>query len=543
MPGQDAKVSIELATVLLVAGTGGFTHAAPVLELGRILAQRGHRIEFATHKGQERWVAPEYYRFVSQVHTMGDPMTAEQEAAHYLDMQQSDPRRDYWGYFRPKHTIDAFWTSDFAFLQDIVAASRPDVIVADFFVIAARDIQRMTGTPVAMVWPQMPYGFAKVPYIPGVPGFQIDALSSEHASLATRVRAELRPLRALPAIIHYLRFVRRMRRAAGVNYSLPNVQRTPDHLALVNSFWGLETPKDLPPLIAAVGPILVDEYTALDDQLKDFLRGERRVVYLSFGTHIQLQPDHLARFLDAFTVLIREKLIDGVIWVANAAQRKLFPLEQTVHGSFGETTVGHILENNDPAWYFTPFAPQRAILDHPGTVLFVTHAGGGSVNEGLFHGTPMLCLGFFFDQPLNALRIQEAGAGMAMDKESFSASEIVDKCRKLLMDEDGLVQQNVQRMAHIARVSSRKKYYAADLIEEVMYDRMFSSSPPPTVETCGNGGLQRQTGKLRPPHLQTADARMSAWRAQNWDLTCLGCAAFAGALGLGYHAYIWLRRR
>ncbi|KAH8908529.1 UDP-glucosyl transferase family protein [Coniochaeta sp. PMI_546] len=544
MPSQDGKISIDPGCVLLVAGTGGFTHAAPVLELGRILAGRGHRIEFATHKGQEKWVAPDYYSFVSRIHTMGEAMTPEQEATHYQDMQQSDPRRDYWGYFRPKLTVDAFWTSDFAYLKDIVAASRPDMIVADFFVDAVRDIQRLTGIPVAMVWPQMPYGLAKVPYIPGVPGFQIDALSSEHASLATRIRAELRPLRALPAMIHYLRFVHGMRRAAGVAHSLPHAQRTPDHLALVNSFWGLETPKDLPPLIAAVGPILADEYPDLDGQLEDFLRGKLRVVYVSFGTHIQLPPEHIARFLDALSVLIRKKMVDGVIWVANAPQRKLFSPGQRVQGSFAEeVTVGHILGNNDPAWHFTPFAPQRAILDHPHTVLFVTHGGGGSVNEALFHGTPMLCLGFFFDQPLNGLRIQEAGVGLAMDKAGFSTAEIVDKCRAILLDEDGLVHRNVRRMAHIARVSSRKKYYAADLIEEIMYDRKFGSGPAASEEGGSSGTLTCPATRPRPLHLQTADARMSVWRARNWDLTCFGCVAFAGVLGLGYHAYVWFVRR
>jgi UDP:flavonoid glycosyltransferase YjiC (YdhE family) len=512
--------------------------------LGRILAKSGHRIELATHKGQEKWVQPEYYRFVSRVHTMGEAMTPEQEEAHYLDIQQTDPRRDYWGYFRPKHRVDAFWTSDFAFLNDIVATVKPDVIVADFFVNAARDIQYQTGIPVAMVWPQMPYGHGKVPYIPGVPGLQIDALSSEHASLTTRLRAELRPLRALPAIVNYLRFVRGMRRAAGVSYSLPSLSRTPDHLALVNSFWGLETPKDLPPLIAAVGPILADEYPPLDGQLEDFLGRKRRVVYMSFGTHILLQEDHVARFLDAFTVLIREKVIDGVIWVANATQLRLFPLDRAVYGSTGETTLHHVLENNDRAWYFTPFAPQRAVLDHPHTVLFVTHGGGSSVNEALFHGTPMLCLGFFFDQPLNGLRIEEAGVGLAMDKADFSTSEIANKCRTLLSDDDRLVGQNVQRMAHIARASARKKYHAADLIEEIMYDRMYGSSSSEVTQRGDNGAIRRRTrGPTRPPHLQTADARMSVWRAQNWDLTCLGCAAFAGALGLGYHAYLWLRRR
>ena len=109
---------------------------APVLELGRILAQRGHRIEFATHRGQEKWVSREYYRFISAVHTMGECMTAAEEAAHYVDMQASDPRRDYWGYFRPKLTVDAFWRSDFAFLKDIVATVKPDMLVADFFVDA-----------------------------------------------------------------------------------------------------------------------------------------------------------------------------------------------------------------------------------------------------------------------------------------------------------------------------------------------------------------------------------------------------------------------
>lgn len=507
-----------------------------------MLSQRGHKIEFATHRGQEKWVEPEYYRFVSRVHTMGEPMTAEQEETHYLALQNSDPRRDYRGFFRPKHTVDAFWTSDFACLKRVVAVCKPDVIVADFFVNAARDIQYQTGIPLAMVWPQMPYGHAKVPYIPGVPGFQIDALSSEHASLTARLRAELRPVRALPAIISYLRFVRSMRRAAGVTYSLPNLSRTPDHLALVNSFWGLETPKDLPPMIAAVGPILADEYPALDGQLEEFLGGERRVVYVSLGTHILLDQEHTTRFLDAFSVLLRENIIDGVIWVAKAAQRRLFPLNHAIHGSAGETTVQHALENTDRAWHFTPFAPQRAVLDHPHTVLFVTHGGGSSVNEALFHRTPMLSLGFFFDQPLNGLRIQEAGVGLAMDKAAFSAPEIVEKCRALLLDGDGLVRQNVCRMAHIARVSARKKDYAADLVEEMMYDRMFSSAPPEAVQGTGSGALKR-TKARRPLHLQTADARMSAWRSQNWDLTCLGCATFVGVLGVGYHTYLWLRRR
>jgi hypothetical protein len=39
----------------------------PVLEIGRVLAERGHIIEFATLDGQENWIKPDEYGFISGV--------------------------------------------------------------------------------------------------------------------------------------------------------------------------------------------------------------------------------------------------------------------------------------------------------------------------------------------------------------------------------------------------------------------------------------------------------------------------------------------
>ncbi|KAH6888172.1 UDP-glucosyl transferase family protein [Thelonectria olida] len=507
-------------TILLVVGTGGFTHAAPVLELGRILAKRGHIIQFATHQGQQKWVEGNpAYSFISQVYTMGDPMSAQKEEAHYLHIQQTDPRVSYMEYFRPKFTVDAFWTSDYACLQRIVQESLPDMILADFFVDAARDIGLQYCIPVAMVWPQMPYGMVGASYIPGLPGFQVDALTSETASIWTRIRAALRPIRAARATLSYLRFVRDMRRGSGVHYALKKLGK-PDYLVLVNSFWGLETPKDLPPLVAAVGPILSDEYPDLDDLTMSFFAVHTRVVYVSFGTHVQVPPDYLERILGALVRHLDEGTIDGIIWAANKAQLGLFPRSQILGES--KVIVDDILSDRDPHWLFTPFAPQRAILDRPQTVLFVTHGGGSSVNEATFHGTPMLSLGFFFDQPLNGLRIQEAGVGLFLDKAAFTQIEVYEKTRALLKDENGMTAKNVQRMRHIAQISSRKKEFAADLIQEMLYDHKYNLA----VQT--GSGRRRQ----RPMHLETADARMSAWRAQNWDLTCMGLLVIGGVVAM-----------
>ena len=458
---------------------------------------------------------------------MGEPMSPEEEASLYLDMQRNDPRKDYKGYFRPKLAVDAFWTEDLVHLRGIVAECRPDMMIADFFVDAVRDISRETGIPFAMVWPQMPYGMVGASYIPGIPGLQIDALSSEHASFWTRLRAEVRPLRALPAIIPYLRSISSMRRAAGVTYSLPILGK-PDYLVLVNSFWGVETPKDLPPLLTAVGPILPDEYPVLDEALNRFYKSHQRVIYISFGTHVQLELSHIDGFLGAFSRLLASGLVDGIIW---AVSHRAWPI-------FAQNpSLASILDSQDPSWYFTLFAPQRAVLDRPETCLFVTHGGSNSINEALFHGTRMLVLGLFFDQPLNGLRIQEAGVGLTLDKASFTENDTFNKAYRLLTDESGTIAKDVERMRRIARISSRKKHYAADLIEEMLCDGKFSSS-----ETRGSDDRLVRT-RRRPMHLQTPDARMSVWRARNWDITSMSMVALAGFVWLAYQARSHLASR
>jgi hypothetical protein len=79
------------------------------------------------------------------------------------------------------------------------------------------------------------------------------------------------------------------------------------------------------------------------------------------------------------------------------------------------------------------------------------------------------------------------------------------------------------------KIASRRKEYAADLVEEMTYDHE----------------LRFKDGKeLRPMHLQTADSRMSASKAKNWDMyaVCtLGLTAVMGSIGLGGN-YLWRYR-
>lgn len=237
---------------------------APILELGQILATRGHVVDFATVNGQEKWTNG---FDISTTHMMGPGPTEEQLDAHYNRSRLWDPSKGLGDVMASKYLFDSLWTQTYHRLKEIMAdpATRPDIMVADFFVEAVKDMHFEFQLPIAIVWPQIPYIMVPCSYIPGQPGFQLDGtLTSENASLWSRISNELVVVRALPQILGLLKFTKVMRKRAGLNYMLLTPSKL-DYLILVNSFFGLEVPKDLPPLVAAVGPILADQYPPLDE--------------------------------------------------------------------------------------------------------------------------------------------------------------------------------------------------------------------------------------------------------------------------------------
>ena len=60
------------------------------------------------------------------------------------------------------------------------------------------------------------------------------------------------------------------------------------------------------------------------------------------------------------------------------------------------------------------FVPHRAVFPHASLV--VTHAGWQTVNAALADGVPLVCIPDGRDQPDNAARVVEAGAGLRVKK-------------------------------------------------------------------------------------------------------------------------------
>lgn len=185
----------ETATKHILASvtTGGFTHAgglfvtlspiirradclllAPVLEICKVLADRGYTLDFATNLGQEAWV--EDYPFIRHVHISGPAPTNEETEAHYRRMLDRVPTAGLSSIMQSKYLWDSYWTDTYTLLKRIMLNSqiRPDFVIADFFADAAmKDMMIEFGVPIAIVWPQIPYLMAPVSYIPGQPGSKL----------------------------------------------------------------------------------------------------------------------------------------------------------------------------------------------------------------------------------------------------------------------------------------------------------------------------------------------------------------------------------
>lgn len=53
--------------------------------------------------------------------------------------------------------------------------------------------------------------------------------------------------------------------------------------------------------------------------------------------------------------------------------------------------------------------PQQDLLGHKDIRLFITHCGGGSFEESIYHGVALLGIPFLGDQPQNAKKAKDHG--------------------------------------------------------------------------------------------------------------------------------------
>lgn len=140
-------------------------------------------------------------------------------------------------------------------------------------------------------------------------------------------------------------------------------------------------------------------------------RGRRRI-YVAMGTVaaqvMKLDASFFRPFVDAFG---GDDRYDLVMAVGNTTP---------VDGFAG-------VPDNVIVRQFVPQIPLLADVD-----VFVTHAGSNSMHEALYAGVPLVCIPCFADQPLNARRVAELGAGEVIAFGEVSRESITSAVERVL---------------------------------------------------------------------------------------------------------------
>jgi UDP:flavonoid glycosyltransferase YjiC (YdhE family) len=145
--------------------------------------------------------------------------------------------------------------------------------------------------------------------------------------------------------------------------------------------------------------------------LPDWWRGdERPLIYLTFGSVAPTMgffPDLYRQAIEALSALPARVLV--------TVGRERDPAE------LGPTA---------PNVHVARWIPQADVMPHAAAM--VCHGGSGTVNAGLAAGVPMVVVPLFADQPHNARRVAEIGAGIALEPDDLV--RLPDAVRSLLAD-------------------------------------------------------------------------------------------------------------
>ncbi|XP_055329047.1 uncharacterized protein LOC129581816 [Paramacrobiotus metropolitanus] len=192
-----------------------------------------------------------------------------------------------------------------------------------------------------------------------------------------------------------------------------------------------------------VGPFMPEEkddqnpsHAELGQKVTRWLdrQADNSVVYVSFGSVVIPNESRIVEVAKALQALKKP-----FIFSIRQHQQSILP---------GDIRVGidtHV-DNPEAPGLFLHWAPQKLILAHRATAVFISHCGWNSTIESLFHGKPVVGWPIFGDQLENALWVEELGVGESLvrrehaandeEKKNINSEKIVAAVRRVGYDSD-----------------------------------------------------------------------------------------------------------
>ncbi|RXG53455.1 UDP-glucuronosyltransferase 2B14 [Armadillidium vulgare] len=180
-------------------------------------------------------------------------------------------------------------------------------------------------------------------------------------------------------------------------------------LVLANTHYSLDIPLPLLPSQVEVGGMHCHPAKKLPKDLQSFIdgSGSEGVIYFSLGSIIQgttIPEKYRNIFVETFG-----KLKQRVIW--------------KFEDEFENLPQNIIVKN---------WLPQQDILGHPKVKLFINQGGLLSMQESIYHGTPLLTLPLFGEQVKNAEGMKQKGFGDFLIWEDLTVEVVITKINEII---------------------------------------------------------------------------------------------------------------
>lgn len=174
-------------------------------------------------------------------------------------------------------------------------------------------------------------------------------------------------------------------------------------LTLMNTHFSIDTPMPLLPSQVEVGAMHCRPAKPLPQDLESWLAeaAPAGVIYFSLGSVARsktIPPEYRQAFLEAFRRM---------------PQRVLWKYEGELEGASDNIRTS--------SWI-----PQQDVLAHDNVKVFISHGGLLSLQESIFHATPLFVLPIFGDQTRNGMFVENSGLGRTLVWEELTADRIVD---------------------------------------------------------------------------------------------------------------------
>ncbi|XP_069190590.1 UDP-glycosyltransferase UGT5 [Procambarus clarkii] len=193
-------------------------------------------------------------------------------------------------------------------------------------------------------------------------------------------------------------------------------------LALMNTHFSIGIPLPLLPSQVEVGGMHCRPASPLPQELESWITeaGSSGVIYFSLGS-IARSASLPIKYRDLFIQAFR-RLPQRVIWKFDDAELQVSANVKILN-----------------------WLPQQDILGHDNVKVFITHAGLLSLQEAIYHATPLLAIPIFGDQLKNAMFVKGTGLGNSLVWEELTEDMIVHAINNITTDPK--YKKNVMRMS------------------------------------------------------------------------------------------------